>query len=322
MSASELPGLIRIETGSRLHFGPLSYLPEQGRHFGGIGLMVQQPGVVLIAEGNRESAHATTGSVRAVRFGQKILAEDAGLKRPINLRVEREISPHQGLGSGTQLGLAVAEAVLRLNNRVFENTAALAKLVGRGQRSAIGIFGYERGGFIIEAGQAQPEEIGALACRLDFPTLWTMELISIRNEDGMHGDEERQVFQQLIPMQDSLSEKLCKIAITEMLPAIQQVAADAWCNALDEYGQRIGEFFAASQGGIYSTPLIRELVEHLRNHKITGIAQSSWGPTIAVFCPQEKREELHRMIQKHPGAKALLIQTAAPMNTSRKLIVE
>ncbi len=44
-----IPG-IRIRTPSRLHFGLLGWGPQAGRQFGGVGLMIDSPGIDLLVE--------------------------------------------------------------------------------------------------------------------------------------------------------------------------------------------------------------------------------------------------------------------------------
>jgi beta-ribofuranosylaminobenzene 5'-phosphate synthase len=41
---------LHVRTPSRLHFGLLGWGPEVAREFGGIGLMIDSPGIDLIAE--------------------------------------------------------------------------------------------------------------------------------------------------------------------------------------------------------------------------------------------------------------------------------
>ena len=42
--------LLRILTPSRLHFGLLGWGPQAPRQFGGVGLMVERPGLEIVAE--------------------------------------------------------------------------------------------------------------------------------------------------------------------------------------------------------------------------------------------------------------------------------
>jgi len=275
-----MTGALRIETGARLHFGPLSYRPECGRHFGGIGLMIASPGVRLIAtpHDSLEVFHD-----RAHVFAQTV-ASNLRFDPKVQLKIDAEIPSHRGLGSGTQLGLAVAEAVCEISGASERNPVRLAELSGRGARSAIGIHGYQQGGFFVDAGQRGASAIGEIACRLEFPEEWPILLIAPQQGKGISGSAEAELFAEISPMDETRSGRLCRLALTELLPAISQHDFESWSTALWEYGMLVGEFFRTTQGGVFSDSRVANLVEHLRKCDVRGIAQSSWGPTIAVFC--------------------------------------
>ena len=75
-----------------------------------------------------------------------------GCARGARLTVHRAIPAHSGLGSGTQLGLAVARALAELHG-LPPDPPALARAVDRGRRSAIGTWTFALGGFIVEGGR-------------------------------------------------------------------------------------------------------------------------------------------------------------------------
>src|SRR5438128_8978835 len=104
--------MIRVVAPSRLHFGlfrvPIAGEAEAGaRAFGGVGLMVDQPGVVVTVRPAEswqfEGALASRAQVFATRF---TLALPEERRRPFQVLVEHCPAEHTGLGVGTQLGLA------------------------------------------------------------------------------------------------------------------------------------------------------------------------------------------------------------------------
>src|SRR5207247_6472018 len=114
----------------------------------------------------------------------------ARIEDGVRLRVHRALPPHAGLGSGTQLALAVARAIADLYD-VPGDAPTLAAAVGRGQRSAVGTWIFAGGGLVVEGGHAQtrrpgpfgPGEPGSgpgdpdsgaapLVARVAFPTAW------------------------------------------------------------------------------------------------------------------------------------------------------
>src|SRR5690606_25545309 len=72
---------------------------------------------------------------------------------PCRLEIRETIPPHAGLGSGTQLGMACARALQLMSSTGDFSAPRLATRVQRGRRSALGIHGFERGGFLVDGGK-------------------------------------------------------------------------------------------------------------------------------------------------------------------------
>ena len=106
---------------------------------------------------------------------------------PSRCRVERAIPAHAGLGSGTQLGLAVGLGLARLLGR-HETAADLATLLDRGARSGIGVGAFTRGGFLVDGGKATDDAAPPpVIARLAFPAPWRLLLILDPAAVGVHG---------------------------------------------------------------------------------------------------------------------------------------
>lgn len=316
---SQLP-TFTIKTGSRLHFGPLSYHPETGRHFGGIGLMLKQPGVQLIARRSESGNQLHNPSPEVARRFQSIIEQTGWVQNAVDLKVISEIPSHCGLGSGTQLSLAIADAVARVNGKEL-NATELARLIGRGERSAIGLLGYDQGGFLIDAGRKSQTDIGALAARVPFPEEWKILLVRSIGDRGISGDLELSAFQKLPPMSERLTGKLCRLALTEILPALLQKDFASFTAALYEYGFEVGTFFSATQNGVFSSTAIQTLASEIHAEKV-GMAQSSWGPATALFAENEDEAcELRHRINSSRMADRLTTEAVEPLNHGRELLV-
>ena len=109
---------LHIRTPSRLHFGLLGWGPEVVRQFGGIGLMIDSPGIELTVEPRRrmDRRGAAGGPSRADHrpASQSGCSNPESHLPPARVRVQSAPAEHVGLGVGTQLSLAVARAVLKL----------------------------------------------------------------------------------------------------------------------------------------------------------------------------------------------------------------
>src|SRR5512134_575931 len=128
-----------VDAPARLHFGALDLRGELGRWFGGIGAAAPAPTLLVSA---RPAATLEVGGEdadRAAEFARRFLKHLPPGSHPggAQLCVHRALPPHAGLGSGTQLALAVGRAVAELYD-IKMDAPGLARAVGRGRRSAIG----------------------------------------------------------------------------------------------------------------------------------------------------------------------------------------
>jgi beta-RFAP synthase len=293
--------MIRVQAPSRLHFGLLSLGGEAERRFGGVGLMVQTPGVrVAVRPAAEWSTHGPLAE-RALIFARRFAQADAGTAvGPHRIEVEQCSAEHAGLGTGTQLALAVGRA-LAISVRVDLDAVELGRRAGRGQRSALGIHGFAHGGLLVEGGKKTETTVAPLLARHDFPEPWRVVVVLPAWAQGLHGAAERQAFGQLLESGTALAttDALCRLALLGMLPALVERDLEAFGEALYEFNARVGQAFAAVQGGTYAHPRLGELVAFVRHQGIRGVGQSSWGPTIfAVTAGDGAAADLARRLRK------------------------
>ena len=292
----ESEGPIRIRTASRLHFGLLS-LPgcdhaSPQRMFGGIGMMVDRPGVeVLVHKSERFTAEGPLAD-RAAQFAERCAAS-LGLSHAVHVQVVHAPPDHVGLGVGTQLGLAVARGIAELTGQK-PDAVALAKLVGRGLRSAIGVHGFDGGGFLVEGGKVSESDISPLVGRWDFPDDWRVLLILPKHLTGAHGLHELGAFADLqrqspLPL---ATDAMSRLILLAMIPALLERNLNVFSDAMYEYNRKAGEMFRDPQGGIYADPWITHAVETLRDLGVRGVGQSSWGPAVFAIVHQTDAEPL------------------------------
>src|SRR5690349_8569221 len=130
------PISVCVETAARLHFGVLDLRGSYGRWFGGIGAPAPGPTLLLSAEPAAALEVSGEDAARANGFAERFLAHH-GITAGARVVVHRALQPHAGLGSGTQLALAVGRALAELHG-IDADAPALARAVGRARRSAIG----------------------------------------------------------------------------------------------------------------------------------------------------------------------------------------
>ncbi|HYV35427.1 MAG TPA: beta-ribofuranosylaminobenzene 5'-phosphate synthase family protein [Gemmataceae bacterium] len=311
--------MIRVEAPSRLHFGLLSLpgdtesvLTVPHRHFGGVGLMIDRPGLALTLETATDWSSQGRCADRALAVAKMVCAK-LGITQSFAINVERCPAEHVGLGTGTQLSLAVARAIALATNHEHLSVVELARLTGRGRRSAIGIHGFERGGFLVEAGKRHDEDISPLVARMSFSEDWKVLLVIPNSLQGDHGQTEAEAFQRLkgaLPT-PARTASLCRMVLLGMLPAIAEHDLDAFGTALYEFNRCVGEVFHGA-GHYYSHPRVAEIVDFLRKNGVQGVGQSSWGPAVFAVTEADRAERLaSALVMRFNVEKSELLITGA-----------
>ncbi len=152
--------LVEVIAPSRLHFGMWSFGDPRQRQFGGVGAMIDRPGVRLRISPHHEWTVSGPSADRALEFAHRFLASAESSTLPgAKIEVLQAPAEHVGLGSGTQLALAVAAGLHALSDAAPLPAAELARRVGRAYRSAIGTHGFQRGGLLVEAGKLADDQV-------------------------------------------------------------------------------------------------------------------------------------------------------------------
>ena len=283
-----------LGTPSRLHFGLLALGPQAPRQFGGVGLMIDAPGLRLSASPSRAWEASGPLASRALAVAERAAAAltRRGIEaKPGRIEVLSAPAEHVGLGVGTQLGLGVARLVCELAGLAEQPAGELAQLSGRGLRSGIGLHGFVQGGLIVDGGRAEKSPIPALLARLEFPWEWSVLVVIPPQGSGLHGPSELRAFADLPPFPDALTDRLCRLVLLGLLPAVVERDLSRFSEALEELQERVGEGFAPAQGGVFARPELEALVGLLRAEGLLGVGQSSWGPTLYGFsdAPADRR---------------------------------
>ena len=128
MKTSMGESVVFVEAPARLHFGVLDLRGGLGRWFGGIGAGARNP-LLLSASLSERVEVSGQDADRAADFARRFL-DHYQIRSGVRLRVERALPRHAGLGSGTQLALAVATALAQLH-AVKVDAPQLARALGR-----------------------------------------------------------------------------------------------------------------------------------------------------------------------------------------------
>src|SRR5262249_41283950 len=131
-------------------------------------------------------------------------------------------------------------------------------------------------------------------------------------------------FAELPPMTERMTERLCRLVLLGILPAVVDRELGAFGAALSELQALVGSCFAPRQGGIYAAPRAMEIVEEIHRHGFVGIGQSSWGPTLYGFSDQPEEEVSDRgdRLRRRLGLDVSSIFVTRAANRGASLAVE
>lgn len=282
---------IRVRCSGRLHMGFFDLHGGLGRKFGSIGLSLAEPALVVEAHAsehlNVTGGVSVPGTVlaKASAIAQQLVTK-LNLNGALDLHISEHIPEHAGLGSGTQIALAVGSAISNLY-QLDLSARKIAELSGRGRRSGIGIAAFDHGGLLIDGGRgiaADTNAVPPLLARYHFPEEWTILLIFDATQPGIHGEQERLGFNQLPVFSENLAAHLCRHVLMQAMPAIVEKDLTAFGHSIQVLQQHVGDYFAPVQGGRYASKLVGDVLHYLQQAGIACFGQSSWGPTgFAIF---------------------------------------
>ena len=277
---------VKVTTSGRLHLGFMDLNGDLGRLYGSIGVTIKTPKTQLIIEDHENLVIDEMDGHFSKRISSFTNAffDHYKIQSRGKIKVTKYIPEHKGLGSGSQLGLALAVALSKINN-IDENSHALARIAGRGLRSGIGVTAFKKGGFIIDGGKKRigakklsndpPEAI----LRYNFPSAWHFVLVIPDKKVGLSGQQEKEAMGYVSPSR-RISEEICRLVMMQLLPALIEEDIEKFGNAVSEIDIKTGTFFKPVQGGIYSEKSSYGIIRQMTKEGAAGAGQSSWGPAV------------------------------------------
>lgn len=320
MAARSETSAVRVTAPARLHLGFLDLEGGLGRRFGSIGLAVDRPVTDLVLAPAARTTVDGPDSARALRLLQHYRGA-LGIDGHHRLEIRDAIPAHAGLGSGTQLALAVGQALATFAGR----PAAAAELAGgarRGVRSAIGMAAFTDGGFLVDGGKGSREDQPPpLLVHMAFPTEWRALLVLDPQAEGVHGEAETAAFAALPPLAATATAHLCRLVLMRLLPAVAEHDLDAFGTALTEIQEIVGGHFAAAQGGsAWTSAKVGRLLARLAEAGAVGIGQSSWGPTGFAFVSSHAfADKLYQSFHEAAKREGLEILVTAGRNAGARI---
>ncbi len=278
---------VYIKAPARLHLGFLDLEGSLGRRFGSLGLTLDGIATRIVAR--RDSHFNVLGKPdeRVVKLAERFF-EIKGLPGGCEIEVLEQIPAHSGLGSGTQLALAVGTAISKLYSLGFP-CEDIAVTLDRGKRSGVGIGAFQQGGFLLDAGKNQSNFIPPIVSRIAFPSKWRVVLIMDSASHGLYGDDESTSFSSLPPVSSDIASYLCRLTLMQIMPAVSEQDLGTFSKGIHDLQRCMSDFFASQQGGRYTSHVVGDAIGYIESLGIKGVGQSSWGPIGFAFVGSEEQ---------------------------------
>lgn len=280
---SSAPRALSVAAPGRLHIGFLDLNGSLGRRFGSIGVALERPVTrVRIEAADALSAHGPDAQ-RALAAVETIARANPKLDPRLKVTVERALPAHAGLGSGTQLALAVGVGASIVGGAPM-SAGDVSRTIGRGMRSAIGLGAFEGGGVLLDGGQPVAPDPNdhrppPLISRVPVPDDWRFLLIFDEGMSGLSGADETRAMGRLPVFPEALADRLCRLTLMTLMPAAALGDAQSFGRAASEIQRRLGDHFSQFQGGRFTSPDVSDALSVSEAEGAAGVGQSSWGPT-------------------------------------------
>jgi beta-ribofuranosylaminobenzene 5'-phosphate synthase len=295
--------MVTVETGARLHAGFQNLALAHDRLYGGVGVALAEPRIVVSAEPSPTIRCDDEAVEPFVADAVDALGVDGA-----RVTVEERFARHAGFGSGTQLALATLVAVARAHDE-YADARTYAPGLGRGGRSGVGVATFENGGFVVDAGHpterftSRPPAEGTWSVpqpivQRELPSDWRFVLVTPEAGPGKSGKPEEQSMRTVVERADpGIADDISHLLTRHLLPSVAERDVAAFGTALARLGRLNGAWYADEQGGVYRPPA-GELVDSLGDcPAIYGAGQSSWGPTVYGVTREREADEARAAAQ-------------------------
>ena len=329
---------IRVTTPCRIHLSLIDENGYTGRVDGGIGLMLDRPNVIFEATNRAEEFKIEAH--RYYRESIEVINEQASKifkafnisNKNFHFNLKRYFPSHVGLGSKTQLSLAIAVAITKLKNINDTSLIDLTKLVNRGGTSGIGWRGFEKGGFIVDAGHefgkgkeketflpssASKEADPALTIlRYPVPEHWRFVLVIPNVKKGAYGDEEISIFQSHAPIPKVEVNEVSHQILMKIVPGIIKKDLECFGEGLMRV-QNIG--FKKIEISLQHE-IVKKTLAFFKEYGVKAFGMSSFGPSvIGIVESDEEANKLLKDVQMRLSSIVGHIYLCKPDNNGAKI---
>lgn len=323
---------IQVVTPCRLHFGLIDLNGQLGRINGGLGVALEQPAWEIKGWMTKKRDPKLSHSPSLISVINNFDSYFKTKTNDIRFKITRKITQHIGLGSNTQYCLAVGAILAKIHN-IETSVVEIANAVKRGGTSGIGVAAFEKGGIILDGGHTfgpgkqtesfKPSSVSTappppIIFRHNPPENWRFILLTPRTEQGAFGKKEIDLFSDNCPISENEVEKLSRLILVKILPAIVEKDIQSFGEGLTEMQTNFTKFGMHR----YKKGITNDLLNYTRNSQdIYGSGISSFGPTIFALTNDEQKAEkiVSELKETFPKIEFDLLLTSKVNTTGAKI---
>ncbi len=291
---------VRIRAPSRIHITLIDLNGSIGRVDGGVGLALESPYIEITAK-ESDDVIVRGDFENRYRFAEMASRFKERFGKGIEIEIIESYPSHVGLGSGTQISLAVGKAYTAVNG-VEMSVREIAEFTGRGGTSGIGVAVFEHGGFIVDGGHSRKLKSSFLPssfskappppviARYEFPD-WDVHLF-VPDEKGFAGLKEKDLFERSTPISIEEVRELSHLILMKLMPSVVEHDLDEFARAVYRI-QHLG--FKKAEVSQYGD-VAWKFIELLKDHGAVGL--SSTGPTLYFIGPKKNAEEGKKYLEE------------------------
>lgn len=328
---------VRITTPCRIHLSLIDENGYTGRVDGGIGLMLDQPNVVFEASNSAdefqiECNHYYRESIEVINEkASKIFKLFHINNKNFHFNLLKYFPSHVGLGSKTQLSLAIGTAISILKNMEIP-VEEITKMVERGGTSGIGWRGFETGGFILDAGHEfgtgkekesfLPSSASTTAnpaltiIRYPIPENWRFVLVIPNVKPGANGEEEVEIFKKYTPIPIEEVNEVSHQILMKIIPGILK-------NNLAYFGEGLKRIQSIGFKKIeieMQLDVVKGLLKFFEDNGVKAYAMSSFGPSVVGIVESDSEaEKLRDAVQEYLKPDGEHLYICKPNNSGAKI---
>jgi beta-ribofuranosylaminobenzene 5'-phosphate synthase len=168
----------------------------------------------------------------------------------------------------------------------------------------VGVATFERGGFILDAGQpsdsftdAVPQrgdwQVPPVSVRHELPERWRIVLAIPDGAPGLEGGaEERSMRSAVRDAESALASEISALVVDQLLPSAAKGNLETFGTALSEYNRLNGGWYTDGQNGEFRDPAGRIVGRFCDDDAVAGAGQSSWGPAVWLLTSAQDVEKV------------------------------